>query len=373
MDPTAIELIYEGPLEAEPWRRFLEYFRERLGASGASLNCRLPEPGDAGYDISIADADVDALRTHYAAGQHAGNPFNRAPWAAGTARRWSDFVEPGVFRRSAFYRDFCRPAGFEHALCLSLQAPGDCSAWLYAVRNAHGADFAAADLAWCEALAPHFERALRLFARIKTLQYERVTLEMAIQPLHIGAIVLDRHGHVLSINAGARAILDADSGLSLHAGQLRFERAALRARFDAAIAALTGDAAPAFEVISVPRAGRPPLGLLARRFPGYFQFMLEPRPAILLYIADPATAHVAPEAFLQSLFGLTRSEARLTTLLVDGLKLAAAAAAMDITEGSARIYCKRIFAKTGVSRQTDLIKMVLSSVAVLSGEASDRK
>lgn len=367
MDQTAIELIYEGPLETEPWRGFVEYFRERLSASGASLNCRLPEPGDAGCDISTADADVDALRTHYAAGQHVGNPFNQAPQEFGTARRWSDLVAPAAFRSSAFYRDFCQPAGFEYALCLPLRGPAQCSAWLYAVRSADASDFSAEELAWCEALAPHFERALRLFARIGTLQYERTTLELAIQPLHIGAIVLDRRGAVLSINRSAQAILDANDVLSLHNGKLRFASTALRARFAAALATLTGEAAPAVEAISIPRTGRPPLGLLARPFPGYFQFMLEPRPAVLLYLSDPDAGHVAPEAFLQSLFGLTRSEARLTTLLVDGLKLADAAAAMAITEGSARIYCKRIFAKTGVSRQTELIKMVLGSVAVLSG------
>lgn len=372
MDQTAIELIYEGPLETEPWRNFLEYFQRRLGASGVSLNCRLPEPGDRGYDISIADADVQELRTHYAAGQHADNPFNQAVLEFGKARRWSDFVAPEIFHDSAFYRDFCQPAGFEYGLCLPLQGPARCSAWLYAVRNDGGEDFDAATLAWCETLGPHFERALRIFARIKTLQYERATFELAMHPLHIGAIVLDRRGRVLTINRSAETILASDSGLALRGDQLHFASAALRERFDAALAALaceTNAPAVAFEVISVPRAGRPPLGLLGRPFPDYFQFMLEPRPAVLLYLTDPSTEPVAPESFLQSLFGLTKSEARLTTLLVDGHKLAAAAAAMDITEGSARIYCKRIFAKMGVSRQTDLIKMVLNSVAVLSGMA----
>jgi DNA-binding CsgD family transcriptional regulator len=371
MDQTAIELIYEGPLEAEPWRHFLEYFQRRLGASGVSLNCRLPEPGDRGYDISIADADVHELRTHYAAGQHADNPFNRTVLEFGKARRWSDFVAPETFHDSAFYREFCQPAGFEYALCLPLQGPAHCSAWLYAVRNADGEDFDAATLAWCETLGPHFERALRIFARIKTLQYERATFEMAMHPLHIGAIVLDRQGRVLTINPSAETILATATELSLHRGQLHFASTALRTRFEAALAALAGGttAAPAstFAAISIPRAGHPPLGLLARPFPDYFQFMLEPRPAVLLYLSDPATEPVAPESLLQSLFGLTRSEARLTTLLVDGMKLATAAAAMEITEGSARIYCKRIFAKMGVSRQADLVKMVLNSVAVLSG------
>jgi hypothetical protein len=136
MDQTAIELIYEGPLEAEPWRGFLEYFRHRVSASGVSLNCRLPEAGDRGSDISITDADVDELRTHYAS-QHADNPFNRAALEFGKARRWSDLVAPRDFHGSAFYREFCRPAGFEYALCLPLQGPARCSAWLYAVRRRH--------------------------------------------------------------------------------------------------------------------------------------------------------------------------------------------------------------------------------------------
>lgn len=371
MDQTAIELIYEGPLEAEPWRGFLEYFRNRLGASGVSLNCRLPEPGDRGYDISIADANVQELRTHYAAGQHADNPFNRVELTFGKARRWSDFVDPANFHNSAFYQEFCQPAGFEYALCLPLQGPARCSAWLYAVRNAGGTDFDAATLSWCETLTPHFQRALRIFARLKTLEYERATFEMAMHPLHIGAIVLDRQGRVLTINSSAEAILATGADLSLRGDRLQFASNALRTRFDTAIATLTvaatTPATPTFEAMSVPRAGRSPLGLLVRPFPDYFQFMLEPRPAVLLYLSDPAAGQVAPESFLQSLFGLTGSEARLATLLVEGHKLAAAAAAMDITEGSARIYCKRIFAKMGVSRQTDLVKMVLNSVAVLSG------
>jgi DNA-binding CsgD family transcriptional regulator len=80
----------------------------------------------------------------------------------------------------------------------------------------------------------------------------------------------------------------------------------------------------------------------------------------------PGSHQLLPEQLLISLFGLSRSEARLATLLVEGLKLAEAAGAMNISEGSARIYCKRIFSKMGVGRQVELVKMVLKSVASLS-------
>jgi DNA-binding CsgD family transcriptional regulator len=71
------------------------------------------------------------------------------------------------------------------------------------------------------------------------------------------------------------------------------------------------------------------------------------------------------------LFGLTSAEARLAALLADGMSLAEAAAALAISEGSARTYSKRIFAKTGVSRQAELVRLVLKSVAALAVPRSD--
>jgi DNA-binding CsgD family transcriptional regulator len=61
---------------------------------------------------------------------------------------------------------------------------------------------------------------------------------------------------------------------------------------------------------------------------------------------------------LQRLLSLTPSQARLTRLLFDGLTVKDAAERLGLTEGTARQYIKRIYARIGVRRQTDMIRRV---------------
>ena len=75
-----------------------------------------------------------------------------------------------------------------------------------------------------------------------------------------------------------------------------------------------------------------------------------------------APSELSVEA-LQSLFGLTPAEAQLTLALSRGERIQTAASISGLTVSSARTYLKRVFVKTGVDRQSDLVKKVLSSPA----------
>ncbi|PKR51886.1 DNA-binding response regulator [Thalassospira marina] len=68
---------------------------------------------------------------------------------------------------------------------------------------------------------------------------------------------------------------------------------------------------------------------------------------------------------LMDVFGLTRSEARLTQKLAEGVALDEASEAVGISVQSARTYLKAIFVKTGVNRQPQLLKTVFSSIPSL--------
>lgn len=70
-------------------------------------------------------------------------------------------------------------------------------------------------------------------------------------------------------------------------------------------------------------------------------------------------------ARLRGLFDFTENEARLAALLAVGLSLTDAAEALSLKESSARTYLKTVFAKMGVSRQPELVKVVLTSTAVI--------
>jgi DNA-binding CsgD family transcriptional regulator len=73
----------------------------------------------------------------------------------------------------------------------------------------------------------------------------------------------------------------------------------------------------------------------------------------------------ASQQTLEALFGLTPAEARLAIRLSRGASLAAVADSHNISQHTARAQLKSVFAKTGVSRQAELVRLVLKSVASL--------
>ena len=66
---------------------------------------------------------------------------------------------------------------------------------------------------------------------------------------------------------------------------------------------------------------------------------------------------------LQEMFGLTKAEAALALNIARGLPIDLAASECQITTSSARTYLKRIFAKVGVTRQAELVRLILLSIA----------
>ncbi|MDI3258717.1 MAG: LuxR C-terminal-related transcriptional regulator, partial [Sinobacteraceae bacterium] len=71
------------------------------------------------------------------------------------------------------------------------------------------------------------------------------------------------------------------------------------------------------------------------------------------------------QELVRRLFGLTRMEAQLALLLAEGYTLDEAAEKMDVRRNTARTHLRSIFCKTGVTRQTMLVRLMLNSVLTL--------
>ena len=75
----------------------------------------------------------------------------------------------------------------------------------------------------------------------------------------------------------------------------------------------------------------------------------------LLLVADPeARAETAPSAVLRETFGLTKAEAEIAARAANGEGVPALAAALSISQGTARLHLHRVFEKTGAHRQAEL-------------------
>jgi DNA-binding CsgD family transcriptional regulator len=99
---------------------------------------------------------------------------------------------------------------------------------------------------------------------------------------------------------------------------------------------------------------------VAGRYPGLAAF----HPAVCIIITDPETRTPLPSDRLRSAFGFTEAEAMLAALLATGEELRSAAAKLGITYGTARARLSEIFQKTDTRRQSELIRVILTTLAI---------
>ncbi|MBF0141656.1 MAG: hypothetical protein HQL74_15445 [Magnetococcales bacterium] len=93
----------------------------------------------------------------------------------------------------------------------------------------------------------------------------------------------------------------------------------------------------------------------------------------VIFVTDPRKPQEAPPELLQRLFGLTRREAEVVEQLVMGRSLQEAAELLGISDDTARTHIKAVFSKTDTSRQSDVVRLVLSSPVWIQKTVSQQK
>ncbi len=92
------------------------------------------------------------------------------------------------------------------------------------------------------------------------------------------------------------------------------------------------------------------------------------RPSVAVFVRDSDSKATPPVRLAQELFQLTAAETMLATQLANGLSLEEAAEALNIRRNTARAHLRSIFSKTGVRRQTELVRIFLNSVVMLGSD-----
>jgi DNA-binding CsgD family transcriptional regulator len=89
-------------------------------------------------------------------------------------------------------------------------------------------------------------------------------------------------------------------------------------------------------------------------------------PAATVFVSDPQKQSQVSMEVLMDVYGLTRTEARLACELAHGARIDEAAATLAMGTGTARTHLKNILQKTDTHRQAELVRLILSSCAVVT-------
>ncbi len=92
---------------------------------------------------------------------------------------------------------------------------------------------------------------------------------------------------------------------------------------------------------------------------------LEPLAAI--FLSETSRPIEIDPRRLEKLYNFTPGEARVASLLVQGLNLDNAATYLGVSLNTVRSHLRTIFDKTGSGRQPELVRIILSGVPIILG------
>jgi DNA-binding CsgD family transcriptional regulator len=176
---------------------------------------------------------------------------------------------------------------------------------------------------------------------------------------------------VIEQNLIARDLLAANDGLKLVGGRLEAsypsDNRELQLLIRSAFPRHSGAPLTVASAISVSRpSGQVSLGVVVEPVPSHEWAEGKGQPAAVVYIRDATGKSLATISAAKQLFNLTPAETALAMELANGLSLEEAAEVLNIRRNTARAHLRSIFSKTGVRRQTELVRIMLNSVAALS-------
>jgi DNA-binding CsgD family transcriptional regulator len=192
-----------------------------------------------------------------------------------------------------------------------------------------------------------------------------LALTYGFELIRSGAMLVPCEGHPHLANRAATEILKSGDGLSLartglvaaRASDTRLLQQLLR---EAITSPQLGE--PKGSPMTLPRANAR-TSLIVRVVPGpELECWRDKSGAALVTVYDEDKNLDVDEAVLRKLYGLTRGEAALAAILMQGKSVEEAAAQLFISPHTARTHLKRIFMKTDTHRQTELVVRMFSAI-----------
>ena len=356
--------IYDASLDPALWSDVLVKVRDFIGGSAAAIFSK--------------DASAKSITVHYHCGrinqhyqqlytdQYAKfDPFTSAqiladieqPVSSGDVMAYDEFVE------TRFYKEWAQPQGLVDFLSAPLDKSATGAALFGVFRKEPHGRVDEVTRRRMRQIVPHIRRAVMVGRLIELRTTEAVTFANTLDGLNAGMFLVSESGRIVHANAGGQAML-ADGNILRKAGH---KLVATDARAAVALTELfaiagRGDAAGQLKGAAVPLPDREGDCYVAHVMP----MASDVRPGASAINAAVAAVFVRkaqfdvpclPEAIAKH-YGLTPSELRVLLAVVEIGGVAETAGELGVSEATVKTHLHRLFGKTGVGRQADLVKLV---------------
>lgn len=218
-----------------------------------------------------------------------------------------------------------------------------------------------------EEIIPHMNRSLKIHSEFTHLRLKQDALLKGLDRLVIGLILYDRNAHPVYINPTARTIIDTHPALDMHEGDLFLvnpeDEKNLRKTIIETAEIDPEDSWRQSVAIGIthPDAELPLPLLVTPMHAHLITTELDYEGArVAVFLSDPNLQQPISIDSLVSVYNLTPSEAQVAISLANGHSIDQIARKSNHSSHTIRSQLKSVFRKTGVSRQSELIKLLLT-------------
>jgi DNA-binding CsgD family transcriptional regulator/PAS domain-containing protein len=366
-----LERVHQVPFGEATWESALTAVADFLGAESADLTFSDPARQQATrWEQARLDPQVaeEYTKTYMAANWKEVQP--RVPVALrmhqGQVVADIDFWDASQRKPMMFFAEYYHPLVGCGECVMGCVRKTDDEPWVYLTphfRSREPQPRRTRD--HLEMLLPHVRRAIDMESRLEKLQKEKKVLAEVLDHLTQAVALVDRSGRLVQINRAAEAIIRNADGVDVRAdGRLVLGTSEARATFASALAQCASPllwtpgigVMPPTEIMVPRRRGRPlilTLQPLPTEHVGAFNAVA------LLFVGDPDARTEDRGALLRKAYGLSSREAQLVQALAGGDTLKEYAVRNGVSYETARSQLRRVFEKTGVRRQAELVPLVL--------------
>ena len=331
--------VYDAALAPELWPETLCRIAEATGATAAalvSIDTAQAIPRDSFAFGTAPDTAALFSETRIQGIAKVGEPCELSALMPDTA-----------WRESRLWREWACPAGYGETLGVLVERTSTMATVLVVAfcREARMPVSAPAQIA---SLAPHLGRALAIARAIEASRAEASALGDAIDALGAAVYLLRCDGAVMRANSRGRELARAGDLVACTAdGRLSVVDEGERRELRQAVAASAAHGRGA----AIPLASRSGERYVADVLP----LRAAGTSAVFVHKTDDP---IFPLDTIARSFGLSKAEQRVLDGIIEIGPPCEIAAALGLSQATVRTHLRRLFEKTGTSRQADLVKLV---------------
>ena len=275
----------------------------------------------------------------------------------------TDLYTAEELKSSPTYNEMALRAQHQDGLNVRLDGP-DGSYMTWAIGDpVASAGWGSSAITMVKRLLPHIRQFVRVRQALVRAEARATTVTTLLENPRIGVLHLDRRGRILAVNDRAGRLLRGGHGVSDRDGVLRARAPADQRR----LTRLVAGALPAGGTAAVSGS------MVLRRSPWLPPVVLHvtpvgiPQPdygarhvAALVLLVEPGCPPRRDPGVVARVLGLTPAESQVAVRLAEGQSVREMAEARGVTDRAIYWHLQQIYQKQSISRQADLVRLVLS-------------